>query len=68
MGDVVPLNNLITPKQVLESFSEVDLEKTTDIAVVRINEDGEMFVSYNRMTAERMFYMAGIMQRYALSL
>lgn len=68
MGDIVPINKLTTPKQVVESLSEDELDSATDIVVLRLDKEGSVLVSYNRMTPERMYYLAGVLERYALSL
>jgi hypothetical protein len=68
MGDVVNLNPLSTPFQVVSAMTEEELEGVESLAVVRLNSEGEVLVAHNRMTPERLYYLAGVLQRYALSL
>lgn len=68
MGDVVALNNLVTPAQVISTLSEEDLKAAENIVVLRLDKEGEVYVSYNRMAPERMYYLGGVLQRYALNL
>jgi len=68
MGDIIPLNQLSTAQEVVDGLTKEELEASENIVIIRLDKDAKVFVSYNRMSPERMYYLAGVLDRYALSI
>ena len=67
MGDVIPLVNKDTPKmaaeQALENIEDSDL---TFMGMI-VTADGEITITSSPMSSERMHYLGGILQNFALN-
>ena len=67
MPEVIPFS-LDSPAQLILSLSGGDYEEVASMAVVGMEKDGAMYVSHNKMTAERMLYLARALESYAMEI
>ena len=67
MAEVIPLS-LETPRQLAMSMVRNIGEDVVSLACVGLTKNGEINVSHNTMTPERMLYLGEILKQYAISI
>jgi len=63
---VVPIGNYNHASQILRSFvSDDNLDNIEDVMVITRDKDGELHVSHNTMSLERMVFLATALYKHA---